>query len=199
MKNKKTFILYPYVRILWILCWINTLRFRYKSFWIGICAKYQSAKPFFAISKTFKLSFKQKENKIGRWKYYDRVKIIKKKIKKKEIVVILSSLIHKDCLYFDARFIEYLQQATIFYIERGKIWQKLYTYHPAWTTISISFRVNANRAHQFIYSTRFIIRKYFCRDRSIILCYLITLVQIRRRDTQVTWLFYPNSVWLSQT
>lgn len=113
MKNKKTFTSYRYVRILWILCWINTSRFRYKSFWIGICAKYQNAKPFFAISKIFKLSFKQKENKIGRWKYYDRVKIIKKKIKKKEIVVILSSLIHKDCLYFDARFIEYLQQATI--------------------------------------------------------------------------------------
>lgn len=134
MKNKKTFTSYRYVRILWILCWINTSRFRYKSFWIGICAKYQSAKPFFAISKTFKLSFKQKENKIGRWKYYDRVKIIKKKIKKKEIVVILSSLIHKDCLYFDARFIDNKLRYDFLYRERKNLAKIIY----------VSSRVNNN-------------------------------------------------------
>lgn len=134
MKNKKTFTSYRYVRILWILCWINTSRFRYKSFWIGICAKYQSAKPFFAISKIFKLSFKQKENKIGRWKYYDRVKIIKKKIKKKEIVVILSSLIHKDCLYFDARFIDNKLRYDFLYRERKNLAKIIY----------VSSRVNNN-------------------------------------------------------
>lgn len=84
------------------------------------------------------------------------------------------------------------------YIERRKIWQVIY----------VSSRNMHEQQYQFHFvlmliwsymphSTRFIIRKYFCRDRSIILCYLITLVQIHRRDTQVTWLFHPNFVWLS--